>query len=143
MNERKNPETGYREMFIEADRPPIADVLADVLTTEELYRRFLAAQPGYFRSNVDALQQLGLDVVKSHKALVNYADDLEKRIHAALNLIAQAQRTDPSSADPSGAHVKAWVIDQIARMLARDRYDHVVEVTCAGGRYAWDVGQAP
>lgn len=138
MNERKNTETGYREMFIERGRPPLPDVLADVLTTEELFRRFLAASPGFFRSNADALQQLGLDVVKSQKALANYAADLEKRTNAALNLIAHAQRVDPSS-----AHLKAWVIDQIARMLAGDQYDKLVEVTCAGGAYAWDVGQAP
>lgn len=138
MNKRNNTETGYREIFIEAVRPPSADALVDVLTTDELFRRFLDAHPGFFRSNIGALQQLGLDVVKSHKALAGYAADLQERTNAVLNLIAYAQR-----ADLGEAPLKAWVIDQIARILAGDRYDKVVEVTCAGGAYAWDVGQEP
>jgi hypothetical protein len=143
MNKRNNTETGYREMFIEGDHPPMTDALADVMTSEELYRRFLAASPGYFRSNAEALQQLGIDVVRSQAALAGYASELVDRIYAALNLIVRAQRVQPSSDDPSGAQLKAWVIDQIARMLARDRYDYVVEVACDGGKYAWDAGQAP
>jgi hypothetical protein len=143
MNERNNTETGYRELFIEGSLPPPVDVLADVLTPDELFRRFLAASPGFFRSNAEVLQKLGIDVVRSHVALVNCAANFQKRINAVLNLIAYTQRAELSSADPSDACIKSWVIDQIARMLAGDLYDKLVEVTCDGGKYPWDLGQAP
>lgn len=41
-----------------------------------------------------------------------------------------------------GAHHKAWVIDQMVRVLAGDDYERVIRERCADG-YEWDVGIAP
>ena len=46
-----------------------------------------------------------------------------------------------------GAHHKAWVIDQMVRILAGSAYDEVVANAKAGedgpDTYEWDVGIAP
>lgn len=46
-----------------------------------------------------------------------------------------------------GAHHKTWVIDQMVRILAGDKYDKIVEKACDGedgpGTYSWDCGIAP
>ncbi len=46
-----------------------------------------------------------------------------------------------------GEHHKAWVIDQMVRALAGDRYDELVRAACSGEdgleTYRWDVGVAP
>lgn len=46
-----------------------------------------------------------------------------------------------------GAHHKQWVIDQMVRILAGDRYDAIV-AEAKGGEdgpetYSWEVGEAP
>lgn len=46
-----------------------------------------------------------------------------------------------------GAHHKTWLIDQMVRALAGDKYDHIVADACAGEdgpeTFAWDCGIAP
>lgn len=46
-----------------------------------------------------------------------------------------------------GAHHKAWVIDQMVRVLAGDKYDQIVAEAKAGedgpDTYDWDEGIAP
>jgi hypothetical protein len=46
-----------------------------------------------------------------------------------------------------GDHHRAWVIDQIGRLLARDDYEKLVMEACQGEdgpeTYDWDVGIAP
>ena len=46
-----------------------------------------------------------------------------------------------------GEHHKTWVIDQMVRALAGDRYETIVKDAKAGEdgpeTYAWDVGIAP
>ena len=46
-----------------------------------------------------------------------------------------------------GEHHKAWVIDQIVRVLAGDNYEGLVRSACMGvdgpETYRWDVGVAP
>lgn len=46
-----------------------------------------------------------------------------------------------------GAHHKAWVIDQMIRILAGDQYDEVIAKACDGSEgpntYYWDHGIAP
>lgn len=42
-----------------------------------------------------------------------------------------------------GDHHKAWVIDQMVRALAGDKYDAIVKEACGDGEYTWDVGIAP
>lgn len=46
-----------------------------------------------------------------------------------------------------GAHHKAWVIDQMVRILAGDEYENVVRDAKAGedgpDTYEWDEGIAP
>jgi hypothetical protein len=46
-----------------------------------------------------------------------------------------------------GDHHKAWVIDQMVRVLAGDGYEELVRDSCDGedgpNSYDWDVGIAP
>lgn len=46
-----------------------------------------------------------------------------------------------------GAHHKAWVIDQMVRLLLAKDYARVIKESCAGedgpDTYGWDVGIAP
>lgn len=46
-----------------------------------------------------------------------------------------------------GDHHKAWVIDQVLRLLTRERYEQVIDEYCAGEdgpeTYSWDEGIAP
>jgi hypothetical protein len=64
----------------------------------------------------------------------------EKRIADALEIAVQFGGID-------GAHHKDWVIDQMVRALAGDRYDALVAEAKAGEdgpeTYEWEVGIAP
>ena len=46
-----------------------------------------------------------------------------------------------------GGHHKTWVIDQMVRILADDKYEDVITSACAGedgpDTYLWSVGVAP
>lgn len=65
---------------------------------------------------------------------------LEKKVEKALDLIVRYGGID-------GDHHKAWVLDQIARVLAGGNYDKLVEDARKGEdgpeTYDWDVGIAP
>lgn len=65
---------------------------------------------------------------------------LEERIQAAIDLAVQYGGID-------GAHHKTWVIDQMVRALAGDRYEQIVKDAKAGedgpDTYEWDEGIAP
>lgn len=65
------------------------------------------------------------------------ADDA---VEAAIDLAVQSGGID-------GTHHKAWVIDQMIRLLAGDRYETIVADARAGEdgpeTYDWDVGIAP
>lgn len=65
---------------------------------------------------------------------------LPERVAAALALIVQFGSTD-------GAHHKDWVLDQVTRTLAADRYPELVRRACDGedgeNTYSWEEGIAP
>lgn len=46
-----------------------------------------------------------------------------------------------------GDHHKQWVLDQVVRVLAGDKYEHWVRLHCEGEdgpeTYSWDTGIAP
>jgi hypothetical protein len=64
----------------------------------------------------------------------------QDKIQKALDLAVQYGGTD-------GDHHKAWVIDQIVRILAGDKYDALIAEACDGEdgpeTYDWYVGIAP
>ena len=64
----------------------------------------------------------------------------DERIEKAINLAVRYGGID-------GEHHKAWVIDQMVRVLAGDEYDEIVRDAKAGEdgpeTYSWDVGIAP
>ena len=64
----------------------------------------------------------------------------DPRIHAAIDIAVRYGGID-------GDHHKAWVIDQMVRVLAGDVYDSVVKLACAGddgpNTHEWDVGIPP
>jgi hypothetical protein len=63
-----------------------------------------------------------------------------QKIEDAIGLIVQYGGVD-------GAHHKAWVIDQVLRILAGDEYDELIRTICAGDdgpdTYEWDKGIVP
>lgn len=65
---------------------------------------------------------------------------LEERIENAITVAVQYGGID-------GAHHKAWVIDQMVRWLAGNRYEQIVAEAKAGedgpNTYDWDEGIAP
>ena len=65
--------------------------------------------------------------------------DAEK-VQQAIDLAVQHGSID-------GDHHKAWVIDQMVRLLAGERYDEVIREAKAGEdgpeTYDWNVGIAP
>ena len=68
------------------------------------------------------------------------AKEHERRARLALDLIVRYGGID-------GAHHLRWVLDQVVRTLAGDRYQDVVDDACAGedgpNTHEWDVGIAP
>lgn len=64
----------------------------------------------------------------------------KQKIEDAIGLIVQYGGVD-------GAHHKAWVIDQVLRILAGDEYDELIRTICAGDdgpdTYEWDKGIVP
>jgi hypothetical protein len=64
----------------------------------------------------------------------------KKRIDKAIELAVKYGGID-------GAHHKAWVIDQMVRVLAGDRYEAIVEEARNGrdgpDTYEWDEGIPP
>ena len=70
---------------------------------------------------------------------VRVVDFDDARIMQALDLAVKYGQK-------GGAHHKAWVIDQMVRVLAGDRYDELVKEHSAGdgpASYTWDRGIAP
>lgn len=65
---------------------------------------------------------------------------MDERIKQAIEVAIQYGGTD-------GSHHKAWVIDQMVRILAGERYNDVVASACDGengqNTYIWDCGIAP
>ena len=62
------------------------------------------------------------------------------RVDKAIEIAVRYGSTD-------GSHHKTWVIDQMVRVLAGDRYDEIVAQAKAGedgpDTYEWDTGIAP
>lgn len=63
-----------------------------------------------------------------------------ERINEAIELAVRYGGFD-------GDHHKAWVIDQMVRVLAGERYEQIVREACAGedgpDTYSWETGIAP
>lgn len=68
-----------------------------------------------------------------------FSEDAE-RINEAIDLIVKFGGID-------GDHHKAWVLDQVVRILRPEHYDQIVANAKAGeygpDTYAWDEGIAP
>ncbi len=68
------------------------------------------------------------------------AETAAERVQLALDLLAEDGQLD-------GSHHQAWVIDQVARILAGDRYDAWIAEYRRGEdgpeTYSWDEGIAP
>ena len=67
-------------------------------------------------------------------------EEKDKQIKKALDLIFEYGQID-------GGHHKAWVIDQIVRILIKDKYDEWVKNYIydeeTGDTYTWDKGIVP
>lgn len=73
------------------------------------------------------------------KKKTKHMSDIE-RINKAIELAVQYGGFD-------GAHHKDWVIDQMVRILAGERYEQIVREACDGedgpDTYSWETGVAP
>jgi len=83
-----------------------------------------------------AIMAEGIAAVQ-HRLEEQSADD---RIQKAIDMAVQHGGHD-------GAHHKDWVIDQMVRILAGDRYDQIVAEARSGEdgpeTYDWEIGIAP
>jgi hypothetical protein len=87
------------------------------------------------KSDIDNLtieeQEHTIDVLKNK---------IDSKIEEAINLAVMYGGID-------GAHHKDWLIDQMVRKLAGERYDQIVADACAGedgpDTFSWDCGIAP
>jgi hypothetical protein len=136
----KNTETGFRELFTEV--PSVrSSPFADYMTVEELKRR-CEALPSRRDARIKALEKLVLDLERSHVKVSSIVHDLAGAQNAVLKLITLYVQCD----DGNG-HLKSWVIDQVARILAGGSYAKLVADACAGEKgastHAWDVGKPP
>lgn len=81
-----------------------------------------------------------LSYLQEEARTLRWALEQLERIEQAIDLIVR-------HGDAGGEPHKAWVIDQVARILAGGRYYHVVAEARRGEdgptSYAWDVGVAP
>ena len=72
--------------------------------------------------------------------LIDGSGNLKARIVSALGIIIQYGSID-------GDHHKAWVLDQVTRALADERYPELVSAACEGENgpetYEWNTGIAP
>lgn len=70
----------------------------------------------------------------------HYDSPADPRIEKALDLAVRYANID-------GGHHKMWVIDQIVRVLAGERYDDLIRWANTGedgpDTYEWDTGIAP
>lgn len=83
-------------------------------------------------------------------ALINYAGELDAEfqdLHDELGVIGEAIDLAIQYGQTDGAHHKAWVIDQMVRLLAGSEYDEIIKQACDGedgpNTYSWDTGIAP
>ena len=60
---------------------------------------------------------------------------LEKLVQDAINLAIRYGQTD-------GSEHRLWVIDQMVRILAGDKYDRIIAYACDGDN-EWKVGTPP
>jgi DNA mismatch repair ATPase MutS len=76
-------------------------------------------------------------LIESH---AKHLQELEAAAGAAIDLCVQYGGID-------GAHHKDWVMDQMVRKLAGERYEQIVKDACVGedgpNTYTWDCGIAP
>lgn len=67
-------------------------------------------------------------------------EELQKRIDEAIELMVRFGGIE-------GDHHKAWVIDQVVRILAGDGYEQLVKEACDGEEgpetYTWEEGIPP
>lgn len=85
----------------------------------------------------------GSKTYEEHLLTLNIIETLkekDKQIEKVLDLIFEYGQID-------GGHHKAWVIDQILKILTKDKYDEWVKNYVydeeTGDTYSWDKGIAP
>lgn len=87
-----------------------------------------------------ANKQLDLDYVDDNYITKEKVKELEEESKKVLDLIFEYGQID-------GGHHKMWVIDQIVRILTKDKYNEWIKNYVydeeTGDTYSWDKGIAP
>lgn len=87
-----------------------------------------------------ANRQLDLDYVDENYITKEKVKELEEESKKVLDLIFEYGQID-------GGHHKMWVIDQIVRILTKDKYNEWIKNYVydeeTGDTYSWDKGIAP
>ena len=104
----------------------------------ELWER--VKQCNNLQTEIDRLYQENEKLIEINRKQANRKKELEEEHKNVLDLIFEYGQTD-------GEHHKMWVIDQIVRMLTKDKYnewikDYVYDEE-TGDTYSWDKGIAP
>lgn len=85
-------------------------------------------------------EEITTDMNEDINKLLSEIEEKDKQIEKVLDLIFEYGQID-------GGHHKAWVIDQILKILTKDKYDEWVKNYVydeeTGDTYSWDKGIAP
>lgn len=96
-------------------------------------------KPFYEFPNPTSIELKDIDV-EEIETVLNMLKEKDKQIEEVLNLIFEFGQID-------GDHHKAWVIDQIVKILTKDKYDEWVRNYVydeeTGDTYSWYKGIAP
>ena len=89
-----------------------------------------------FTMHIEQLKTVQEDI----ETVLNMLKEKDKKIEKVLELIFQYGQID-------GEHHKTWVIDQIVRILTKDKYNEWIKNYVydeeTGDIYSWDKGIAP
>jgi len=149
----QNIEIGYRSLFVETrqqddthDKETRWPDVEGFLHPDEVNRRLAElTKPRWFRlrSRLSNVDELVIALRESNATITDYARELERRILAAIEITAYAQRCVGIE------RARTWLMDQATRILAGERYDDIVKESYRKAQtpglpepLEWDAGDA-
>ena len=137
INDFRENELKVFDIITEEGKYNLADDVEHILTEREQDKnRIKELEKELEKAN----RQLDLDYVDDNYITKEKVKELEEESKKVLDLIFEYGQID-------GGHHKMWVIDQIVRILTKDKYNEWIKNYVydeeTGDTYSWDKGIAP
>ena len=137
INDFRENELKVFDIITEEGKYNLADDVEHILTEREQDKnRIKELEKKLEKAN----KQLDLDYVDDNYITKEKVKELEEESKKVLDLIFEYGQID-------GGHHKMWVIDQIVRILTKDKYNEWIKNYVydeeTGDTYSWDKGIAP